>query len=158
MLLVASDLAGSSVFIVGRTGRHAALDHLRSGDTFVVWSLDRLGRSLPHLIDVVRHLGDRGIQFRSLTESIDTTTPSGELLFHLSASFAHFERRIISERTRAGLAAARAKGRVGGRPTVMTPDKIAAVHLMLNAGTGQTQTARALGVSRASVRRALGLR
>jgi DNA invertase Pin-like site-specific DNA recombinase len=98
-----------------------ALDHVREGDTLVVWKLDRLGRSLPDLINVVSGLGERGVQFKSLTEGIDTTTASGRLLFHIMGSLAEFERDLIRERTRAGLAAAAKVGRRGGRPSTVTP-------------------------------------
>lgn len=99
-----------------RPGLDAALDYVRAGDTLVVWRLDRLGRSLRHLLETVQHLEAREIGFRSLTEQIDTTTSSGRLIFHIFASLAEFERALIRERTQAGLAAARARGRKGGRP------------------------------------------
>src|SRR5215210_7981835 len=99
-----------------REGLFQALQYVRSGDTIVVWRLDRLGRSLPHLIETIRELASRGIGFRSLTESIDTTTPNGKLVFHLFGALAEFERDLIRERSLAGLAAARARGRKGGRP------------------------------------------
>ena len=92
------------------------LSYVRKGDTLVVWRLDRLGRSLQHLIDVVAALAERGIGFKSLTEQIDTTTPGGKLIFHVFGALAEFERDLIRERTHAGLAAARARGRLGGRP------------------------------------------
>jgi len=95
-----------------------------------VWKLDRLGRSLRHLVNTVTGLAERGIGFRSLPESIDTTTPGGTLVFHLFAALAEFERDIIRERTTAGLAAARARGRAGGRPLVMTPEKIQVARAM----------------------------
>ncbi|WP_427286820.1 recombinase family protein, partial [Bacillus tropicus] len=98
----------------------AVLDALRPGDSLVVWRIDRLGRSLPHLIETVTALGDRGIHFRSLTEGFDTTTAGGEFLFHIMAALAQMERRMIVERTHAGLAAARARGRTGGRPAALT--------------------------------------
>lgn len=139
-----------------------ALDHIRDGDTLVVWKLDRLGRSLRHLVDVVSQLETRGVGFKSLQESIDTTTPGGRLTFHLFASLAEFERDLISERTAAGLSAARARGRRGGRPTVMTPRKLDAAREMLDArdDSGRRRhtvlsVAEALGVSRASIYRAL---
>ncbi len=94
----------------------AVMDALRPGDTLVVWRLDRLGRSLPHLVETVRALADRGVGFSSLQERLDTTTSGGKLIFHLFASLAEFERDLIRERTNAGLAAARARGRKGGRP------------------------------------------
>src|SRR5512144_2758492 len=100
------------------------LDHARRGDTRVVWRLDRLGRSLRHLVDTVTELERRGVGFRSLSESIDTTTSGGKLVFHIFAALAEFERDLIRERTRAGLVAARARGRSGGRPSVMTAEKL----------------------------------
>ena len=99
-----------------RPGLTAALATCRPGDVLVVWKLDRLGRSLPHLVETVRELATRGIGFRSLQEQIDTTTSGGKLIFHIFASLAEFERDLIRERTTAGLAAARARGRQGGRP------------------------------------------
>src|ERR1700730_5068304 len=101
-----------------RPGLTEALSHLRAGDVLVVWRLDRLGRSLRHLIDTLTDLDKRGIGFKSLTESIDTTTPGGRLIFHIFGSLAEFERDLIRERTNAGLAAARARGRRGGHPRV----------------------------------------
>ncbi|HEU5379566.1 MAG TPA: recombinase family protein [Ktedonobacteraceae bacterium] len=99
-----------------RPGLEQALSHLRAGDTLVVWRLDRLGRSLKHLIDTIQDLEQRGVGFKSLTENIDTTTPGGKLIFHIFGSLAEFERALIVERTQAGLTAARARGRKGGRP------------------------------------------
>jgi DNA invertase Pin-like site-specific DNA recombinase len=99
-----------------RPGLARALEHLRAGDTLVVWKLDRLGRSLPHLIETIARLQEREIGFKSLTEQIDTTTSGGKLIFHVFAALAEFERDVIRERTRAGLVAARARGRRGGRP------------------------------------------
>ena len=96
------------------------LDQLRPGDTLVVWKLDRLGRSLRHLVDTVTGLAERGVGFRSLQESIDTTTPGGKLVFHVFAALAEFERDLIRERTTAGLAAARARG----RPPVLDPGQV----------------------------------
>ena len=124
------------------------MDRLRAGDTLVVWRLDRLGRSLPHLIETVTGLGERGVGFRSLTEAIDTTTAAGRLLFGILASIAAFERDLIRERTAAGLAAAKAQGRVGGRPPKMTPDKIEAAIAMLKDGKSKSAVAAAIGVSR----------
>lgn len=100
------------------------IEQLRSGDVVVVWRLDRLGRSLKNLIALVEDLAEKGVGFRSLSESIDTTTANGKLFFSLMGALAEFERDLIRERTHAGLAAARARGRVGGRPTVMTAQKI----------------------------------
>lgn len=99
-----------------RPGLHDALSYVRRGDTLLVWRLDRLGRSLRNLIELIGKLEERGIGFRSLQESIDTTTSGGRLIFHVFGALAEFERNLIRERTRAGLAAARARGRKGGRP------------------------------------------
>ena len=99
-----------------RAGLAKALAFIRPGDCLVVWKLDRLGRSLPHLLTTVTDLKKRGIAFRSLTEQMDTTTPQGELLFHIFGALAQFERSLIQERVQAGLAAARRRGRRGGRP------------------------------------------
>ncbi|GAB2939208.1 recombinase family protein [Rhodococcus aerolatus] len=128
---------------------------LRPDDTLVVWRLDRLGRSLPHLIETVRGLESRGVGFRSLQESIDTTTPGGRLVFHVFASLAEFERDLIRERTHAGLAAARARGRNGGRPTVMTPAKARQARKMMKDGTPLGEVAAVVGVSRSTLYRQL---
>ena len=133
----------------------AVMDALRPGDTLVVWRLDRLGRSLPHLIETVRGLAARGVGFRSLQEAIDTTTPGGRLVFHVFGSLAEFERDLIRERTMAGLAAARRRGRVGGRPTVMTAAKTKQAERMVKAGTPLTEVAEVLGVSRTTLYRHL---
>jgi len=132
------------------------LDHLRTGDTLVVWRLDRLGRSVRHLTDTVTTLAERGVGFRSLTEAIDTNTPGGKLIFHVFAGLAEFEREIIAERTHAGLAAARARGRKGGRRPKMTPDKIATARQLYD-GRKHTvaQIAAIVGVSRATLYRHL---
>ena len=107
-----------------RPGLEQTLSHLRDGDTLVVWRLDRLGRSLRHLIDTVTELQERGIGFKSLTESIDTTTSGGKLVFHIFGALAEFEREIIRERTKAGLTAARARGKSGGRPKALTEKQV----------------------------------
>lgn len=109
----------------------AALDYLRAGDTLVVWKLDRLARSIRQLIETVEDLEQRGIGFKSLTENIDTTTSGGKLVFHIFAGLAEFERSIIRERTKAGLDAARARGRRGGRPPSLTEKDIQAAKAML---------------------------
>jgi DNA invertase Pin-like site-specific DNA recombinase len=144
----------------GATDSRPALDEmlgqLRPGDTVVIWRLDRLGRSLRHLIDLVAELEQRGVGLRSLTESIDTSTPGGKLIFHLFGALAEFEQDLIRERTQAGLAAARARGRVGGRPTVWTPEKLQTARAMHESGEHDVSAiGRVLGVSRASVYRAL---
>jgi DNA invertase Pin-like site-specific DNA recombinase len=105
-----------------RKGLDEALNYVRKGDTLVVWRLDRLGRSLPHLITTMTDLEERGIGFKSLTENIDTTS-GGKLIFHIFGALAEFERNLISERTTAGLTAARARGRIGGRPKALTPEQ-----------------------------------
>jgi DNA invertase Pin-like site-specific DNA recombinase len=107
-----------------RIGLDEALSFVRKGDTLVVWRLDRLGRSLPHLITTMTDLLERGIGFKSLTENIDTTTSGGKLIFHIFGALAEFERNLIRERTQAGLTAARARGRTGGRPKVLTGKKL----------------------------------
>ena len=129
---------------------------LLPGDTLVVWRLDRLGRSLRHLLDVVTDLSDRGIGFRSLAESLDTTTAGGRLVLAVFGALAEFERQLIAERTVAGLAAARARGRVGGRPTVMTSAKTRQAVAMLTAHTPVSEVAAVLGVSRATIYRVAG--
>lgn len=108
-----------------RPGLSKLLKRLRTGDTLTVWRLDRLGRSLFNLIKLVRELEERGVQFRSLSESIDTGSSGGRLLFHLLAAMAEFERSLVSERTRAGMAAARARGSRIGRKPAMSPEQIA---------------------------------
>ena len=107
-----------------RPGLHMALSHLRKGDMLVVWRLDRLGRSLAHLIQTVKVLNDKGIGFKSLQENIDTTTSGGQLIFHIFGALAEFERELIRERTQAGLKAARVRGRMGGRPVQLNSQEI----------------------------------
>jgi DNA invertase Pin-like site-specific DNA recombinase len=107
-----------------RKGLDEALSHLREGDTLVVWRLDRLGRSLRHLIDTVTELHNRGVGFKSLQETIDTTTSGGKLVFHIFGALAEFEREIIKERTQAGLESARSRGKVGGRPKALTSKEV----------------------------------
>lgn len=133
----------------------AALAYLREGDTLVVWRLDRLGRSLRHLLDVVSQMGGRGVGFRSLTEALDTETSSGRLLFAIVAAIAEFERDLIRERTQAGLAAARARGHRGGRKPLMTATKLALARRMHDEGVAASEIAHTLGVSRPTVYRHL---
>ncbi len=116
-----------------RKGLTEALNHLRAGDTLVVWRLDRLGRSLTHLITTITALQEKQIGFKSITENIDTTTSGGKLIFHIFGALAEFERDIIKERTQAGLNAARARGRTGGRPKKLTTtQKIAMAQALYN--------------------------
>jgi DNA invertase Pin-like site-specific DNA recombinase len=132
-----------------RPGLAQALAECRAGDMLVVWKLDRLGRSLPHLVETVRNLQERRIGFRSLQESIDTTTSGGKLIFHIFASLAEFERDIIRERTNAGLAAARARGRKGGRPRSVDEKKVkAALSLKNDKSHTVKEICSALGISR----------
>jgi DNA invertase Pin-like site-specific DNA recombinase len=120
----------------------------------VTWRLDRLGRSLKHLVQVVSDLEDRNVGFRSLNESIDTTTPTGRLIFHVFAAVAEFERDLIRDRTVAGLTAARARGRVGGRKPSLSPQKVKIAQRMYDEREGTvSEIAQVLGVSRATVYR-----
>src|SRR5699024_8795833 len=132
------------------------LDQLRPGDTLVVWRLDRLGRSIRHLIDQLSDLQDRGIEFRALQENIDTSSPGGRLVFHIFASLAEFERDLIRERTNAGLAAARARGRTGGRPPLSTYDHVSTVgKWYAHEYVTGAQIGEVVGVSRTAIYRAL---
>ncbi len=132
------------------------LELLRPGDTLVVWRLDRLGRSLRHLIDTLTALDERGVGFRSLRESIDTTTAGGRLVFHLVGALTQFEREIIRDRTMAGLAAARARGRNGGRPSKLTADQVRAARRLYDEREHTVeQIGGMFGVSRTFIYRAL---
>ncbi|MGW1869667.1 recombinase family protein [Streptomyces mauvecolor] len=136
----------------------AALDYLRPGDTLCVWKLDRFARSLIDLVNMVDALAERGIGFKVLTgalASIDPNTPDGRLMLQVVGAMAEFERSLIKDRTRAGLDAARAQGRTGGRPAVMDADKLAAAKARRAKGESVTAVATALGVSRATLYRAL---
>ena len=131
------------------------LDQLRPGDVVVVTKYDRLARSLPDLLDIAQTIEARGAGFRSLAEDIDTTTPAGRLIFHVFASIAQFERERIAERTREGLAAARARGRVGGRPPALSPGQKAEVRKMRDTeGRTLTEIAALFRVSAKTIRRA----
>lgn len=130
-----------------RPGLNEALSHLREGDTLVVWKLDRLGRSVKGLVDLVGELETRKVHFKSITDGIDTSTPSGRFFFHIMASLAQMERELIVERTRAGLDAARKLGRVGGRKRTMTETKVASAKKLLAQGTPPREVAHSLGVS-----------
>jgi len=132
-----------------RTGLEQAIKSCREGDTLVVWKLDRLGRSLPHLVETVSLLISKGIGFKSLQENIDTTTSGGKLIFHIFASLAEFERDIISERTKAGLSAARARGRLGGRPKSVDANKQkAALALKSDHSYSVKEICKIVGISR----------
>jgi len=130
-----------------RTGLKEALSHLRETDTLVVWKLDRLGRSVKGLVDLVMNLENQQIHFKSLTDSIDTKTPAGRFFFHVMASLAQMERELIVERTRAGLETARRQGRVGGRKRLMTDKKLNAAKKLLGSGTPPQEVAHILGIS-----------
>lgn len=138
-----------------RPGLNDALDYLRSGDTLVVWKLDRLGRTMAHLIETVRDLDERSIGFRSLTEGIDTTTSGGTFVFHLFGALAQFERDLISERTRAGLAAAAARGRKGGRKAAVTSDKLARAREFIANGLTVREAAARVKVGKTTLYEAL---
>lgn len=134
----------------------AALEYIREGDSLVVWKLDRLARSLKQLIETVEGLEGRKIGFRSLTEAIDTTSAGGKLIFHIFAALAEFERGIIRERTRAGLDAARARGKVGGRPRSLGAEEIRqAKALLADPEIRVEDVAKRLGVSEATLYRHL---
>lgn len=131
-----------------RPGLARALDVARDGDALVIWKLDRIGRSLPHVVGLVGDLQNRGVGLKVLTGDVDTTTPTGRLVFGIFATLAEFERDLIHERTMAGLAAARARGRSGGRPRVMTRQKLkAAMALMADRDNAARDVAAQLGVS-----------
>src|SRR5215203_4626899 len=133
-----------------RPGLTEALDFVRSGDTLVVWRLDRLGRSLAHLIQSIKDLQERGVQFKSLQEQLDTGTSGGKLVFHVFGALAEFERDLIQERTMAGLAAARARGRRGGRPG-LSAEKVRQLRtLAADRARSIPGICKTLGISRAT--------
>lgn len=139
-----------------RPGLGNALSHLRQGDTLVVWRLDRLGRSLKDLINIIEDLSSQGINFKSLCEAIDTTTSTGKLMLGIFASLAEFERNLIRERTAAGLASARARGRYGGRKPTISNTKIKAVTVLVTAENCTTKDAcKEVGISESSYYRLL---
>jgi DNA invertase Pin-like site-specific DNA recombinase len=135
----------------------AALDYVREGDTLVVWRLDRLARSLRQLIHTVEDLDARQIALKSLTEEIDTKTAGGKLVFHIFASIAEFERSLIRERTRAGVAAAKARGRAGGRPAKLNIEQVEHAKNLLAAGSSVSSVARSMKVSRATLHRSIAM-
>lgn len=139
-----------------RVGLAEAIAYAREGDVLVVWRLDRLGRSLKHLIETITALAERKVGFKSITENIDTTTSGGKLIFHIFGALAEFERDIIRERTQAGLSAARARGRKGGRPKALTPKKAQMAVSLYNDKTNSiADICRTLNVSRATLYRHL---
>ena len=138
-----------------RAGLRSALEYAREGDVLIVWKLDRLGRSLPHLIETVTSLATRGVGFRSITEAIDTTTPGGRLVFHLFGALGQFERDLIQERTRAGLAAAAARGRKGGRKPVVTGEKLERARAIIAKGLTVREAATRLRVGKTALYAAL---
>jgi DNA invertase Pin-like site-specific DNA recombinase len=148
------DVAGGAK--ADRPGLADALAYAREGDTLAVWKLDRLGRSLPHLIETVAALAKRGIGFQSLTENIDTTTSNGRLVFHVFAALAEFERDLIRERTRAGLDLAKARGRKGGRRPVVTLEKLARARELIGAkGLTVREAAGRLKIGKTALYKAL---
>lgn len=130
-----------------RPGLDEALGQLRPGDVFIIWKLDRLGRSVKGLVDFVAELEEQEVQFKSLTDGIDTTTPTGRFFFHIMASLAQMERELIAERTKAGLEAARKRGRIGGRKRSMTKSKLESAKKLLDDGMPPKEVAENLGVS-----------
>jgi DNA invertase Pin-like site-specific DNA recombinase len=130
-----------------RPGIKLALEVLRKGDTLVVWKLDRLGRSVKGLVDLVTDLEKKGIHFKSLTDHIDTSTPAGRFFFHIMASLAQMERELIVERTRAGLASAKTRGLIVGRKRKMTESKIESARKLFSSGISMKEIAKNLGVS-----------
>ena len=138
-----------------RKGLDEALQYVRPGDTLVVWRLDRLGRSLPHLITTMTALEERGIGFKSLTENIDTTTSGGKLIFHIFGALAEFERNLIRERTTAGLMAARARGRKGGRPKALTGKKLSIAQDLYDKRHPIAEICQTLKISKATLYRSI---
>lgn len=138
---------------VDRSGLNKAMELLRAGDTLVVWKLDRLGRSVKHLVDFVGALAAQEINFKSLTDAIDTGTPAGRFFFHVMASLAQMERELTIERTRAGLAIAKKAGRTGGRPRQLTASKVESARQLLAGGRAPRDVAKDLGVSVATLYR-----
>lgn len=134
-----------------RAGLARALEFVRAGDVLVVWKLDRLGRSLSHLLAIVTSLKDKRVAFRSLTENLDTTTPSGEFLFQVFGALAQYERALIQERVVAGLAAARKRGRIGGRPQAITGEKLDAIVAALDGGMSKAAVCRNFNVKRTTL-------
>jgi DNA invertase Pin-like site-specific DNA recombinase len=134
-----------------RVGLDKAIEFLKDGDTLVVWKLDRLGRSLAHLISIITSLKNRNISFISITEGMDTTTASGELFFHIFGALAQFERSLIQERVKAGLESAKQRGISGGRPRAIDDEKISAIKKALDDGMSKAAICRTFGVKRSTL-------
>ncbi len=134
-----------------RDGLNAVLEFLKSGDTLVVWKLDRLGRSLAHLISIITSLKEKNIAFVSLTEGMDTTTASGELFFHIFGALAQFERSLIQQRVKAGLESARLRGKSGGRPKAIDNEKLKIIKEALANGMSKAAICRTFGVKRSTL-------
>ena len=134
-----------------RDGLNAVLEFLKSGDTLVVWKLDRLGRSLAHLISIITSLKEKNIAFVSLTEGMDTTTASGELFFHIFGALAQFERSLIQQRVKAGLESAKLRGKSGGRPKAIDDEKLKAIKEALASGMSKAAICRTFGVKRSTL-------
>lgn len=134
-----------------RPGLTQVMEFVNAGDVLVVWKLDRLGRSLAHLLSIVTTLRDKQVAFRSLTEGMDTTTPSGELLFHVFGALAQYERALTRERVIAGLNAAKRRGRIGGRPLAITGEKLETIIAALDGGMSKAAVCRNFGVKRTTL-------
>jgi DNA invertase Pin-like site-specific DNA recombinase len=134
-----------------RSGLKKALEFLQEGDCLIVWKLDRLGRSLPHLLTIITDLQKRKISFRSITEKMDTTTPHGEFIFNLFGCLAQYERALTKERIMAGLEAAKKRGRVGGRPRKINEEKLESILDILKAGTSKAQICRNFNIPRSTL-------
>ncbi len=134
-----------------RPGLAKALEFMVAGDCLVVWKLDRLGRSLSHLLTIVIGLREKSIGFRSLTEQMDTTTPQGELLLHLFGALAQYERALIQERVKAGISAAKRRGQHSGRPRALDAEKLESVLAALNSGTSKAAVCRTFGIPRSTL-------
>ncbi len=146
---------GVSGSVTQRRGLDRALASLKPGDTLVVWKVDRLGRSLAHLVQTITDLGARGVNFRSLSDPIDTKSAGGRLVLHMMAALAEFERSLNSERTKAGLAAAKRRGKKLGRRAKLTPKQIARARRMVEAGQSPQKVAKRFSVARSTLYEAL---
>ena len=134
-----------------RIGLREALEFVKEGDTLVVWKLDRLGRSLPHLIEIITTLKAKGVGFKSLTEGMDTSTTGGQLIFNIFASLADYEKELIRERVNSGLESARKRGRIGGRPKSIEPETLKAICLALEEGKSKREVSRIFNVKRTTL-------